>query len=239
MRLRIRRRIKSPSKAWTKFKKNLKDIYRLLEIHEHLGGTGRGRRYGLEVINKSAVILLCAIWEAYVEDLADESFIFLINNSKHASDIPQKVLVKVSKRLIEKEDKTKIWRIADDGWKEELANYKTDILKKYLGRFHSPKSDNIDGLFEDLLGKKRISSDWNWPHRTADSSREQLDEFVTLRGELAHRSTALSTIRKPQIEESMNFVRRLGVKMNNTCCTYLENKTGKPPWAKLKFGLTK
>lgn len=31
-----------------------------------------GRR-NLEVLNKSAIVLLCAIWEAYCEDLADDA----------------------------------------------------------------------------------------------------------------------------------------------------------------------
>ena len=60
------------SNAKQKFDKNCEDINKLLEFHESSGGSSPGRRYGLEVLNKSAVVLICAIWEAYCEDIAAE-----------------------------------------------------------------------------------------------------------------------------------------------------------------------
>ena len=42
----------------------------MIEIHVLLGGSGQGRKYQLEVLNKSAVVLITAIWEAYCEDIA-------------------------------------------------------------------------------------------------------------------------------------------------------------------------
>jgi hypothetical protein len=61
------------SKARAAFDKNCADIDRLMEVHTAYGGTGAGYRHQLEVLNKSAIVLLCAIWEAYCEDLAAEA----------------------------------------------------------------------------------------------------------------------------------------------------------------------
>ena len=60
------------SKARKAYDANANDIERLLELHMQIGGGAPGRRYGLEVLNKSAVVLVTAFWEAYCEDIAAE-----------------------------------------------------------------------------------------------------------------------------------------------------------------------
>lgn len=52
------------SMARKAFDESKADVDRLLEIHENLGGTAPGRRRRLEVLNKSAIVLITAIWEA-------------------------------------------------------------------------------------------------------------------------------------------------------------------------------
>ena len=54
-----------PSKARVNFEANAADVSRLLEIHKYFGGDAKGRRFRLEVLNKSAIVLITAIWEAY------------------------------------------------------------------------------------------------------------------------------------------------------------------------------
>ena len=46
-----------PSKAYVAFTQNASDIQRLLEIHREQSGTSPGRRYKLEVPNKSPSFL--------------------------------------------------------------------------------------------------------------------------------------------------------------------------------------
>jgi hypothetical protein len=47
-----------PSKAKVALDENLGDVERLLELHQEKGGGARGRRYGLEVLNKAAIVLI-------------------------------------------------------------------------------------------------------------------------------------------------------------------------------------
>ena len=61
-----------PSEARKAFDANVADVDRLLALHSTAGGAGQGRRYGLEVLNKSAIVLVTAYWEAYCEDIAAE-----------------------------------------------------------------------------------------------------------------------------------------------------------------------
>jgi hypothetical protein len=62
-----------PSEAQKSLDANLKEIERLLALHTMVGGKTKGRRYGLEVLNKSAIVLITAYWEAYCEDIAAEA----------------------------------------------------------------------------------------------------------------------------------------------------------------------
>ena len=39
----------------------------------------RGRRYHLEVLNKSAIVLVTSFWEAYCEDIAAEGLAHIVN----------------------------------------------------------------------------------------------------------------------------------------------------------------
>ena len=71
-----------PSKARAAFDKNAADIEKLLSLQEQQGGTSRGRRYNLEVLNKSAIVLITAFWEAYCEELGTATFASTLRKAK-------------------------------------------------------------------------------------------------------------------------------------------------------------
>jgi hypothetical protein len=64
-----------PSKSRIHFDENCEDVERLLTIHQDLAGNTPGRKYGVEVLNKSAIVLICAYWEAYNEDILHEALV--------------------------------------------------------------------------------------------------------------------------------------------------------------------
>jgi RiboL-PSP-HEPN len=62
-----------PSSAFNKLQTRLADVDDLMNAHAAVGGTERGRRRGVEGINRAAVVMLCAHLEGYVEDLLGEA----------------------------------------------------------------------------------------------------------------------------------------------------------------------
>ena len=50
-------------------KTNFQEIDRIIEIHGEISGSGPGYKHNVQVLNKSAIVLLLACWEAYIEDL--------------------------------------------------------------------------------------------------------------------------------------------------------------------------
>jgi hypothetical protein len=62
-----------PSQAHAALSTRLDDIEQLMDAHAAVGGTERGRRYGLGALNRAAVLLLSAHLEGYLEDLLEEA----------------------------------------------------------------------------------------------------------------------------------------------------------------------
>src|SRR3989304_775844 len=106
------------------FMSNISEIRRLVEIHEKVAGPGVGHKAKVEVLNKRAVVLLVACWEAFVEDLAASSFEAMITNARSPSDFPSRVLVLSSDALRRSEDAREVWKLARDGSKAGLTQNK-------------------------------------------------------------------------------------------------------------------
>jgi len=211
------------------------EVKRLVKIHAVMGGSGPGRRYNLEVLNKSGIVLLVACWESYVEDLASASYEFLLANAEDHSVFPADVLTLASKRLKDHEDNREVWKLAGDGWKQVLDDYKSDLIAEHIGKLNTPRPAQVDNLYKRLLGISRISSSWCWPGMKADSAASKLNRLVTLRGSIAHRVAAAQAVKKATVNDYMWFLYRLAVISTNVARRHLRNQVGKYPWGSYKF----
>ena len=213
------------------FRANFGDVKRLLEIHNELGGDGPGRRHNLEVVHKSAVVLLVACWEAFIEDMATAGFSFLLENANDHKAFPDTVLIQAIKPLREKKDDREIWKIADTGWKSVLEVHREQILKSHVGKLNTPKPDQIDSLYNKLLGISKISNSWKWSGMSSEHARDKLVKLVELRGSIAHRVGTSEPVRKAVVDDYIMFLRELCVMTSNDCRSHLLERTGKSPWS--------
>src|SRR5207253_1822226 len=77
-------------------------------------------------------------------------------------------------------------------------------------RFNSPKTAQIDDLFLKALGIAKLSDSWRWSKKMIVArTTKKLDKYVALRGVIAHRGTAATSIRKSQVTDYFNFVKKL------------------------------
>lgn len=219
-----------PSQAKIKFVKNTFDVHRLFTIHTDISGVGAGRRHQLEVLNKSAIVLITACWEAYVEDVAQEGFEFLIKNCDDPSKIPNRVKTSALDPLKNANDPTALWQIAGSGWKKVLKSHKDRCLKKFLGHFHSPSPENVKELFHDLLGIRNISSNWRWRGMSRRASHDNLVKYIDIRGAIAHRTKHAESVTKTMAEGYLQFVERI-VNITDDCIReHAKSVTNDYPW---------
>ena len=220
-----------PSNARTAFDENLQDIERLMELHEQEGGKSRGRRYGLEVLNKSAIVLITSYWEAYCEDIVAEGLLHMVMDAKSANSLPKELKKTIAKELKANKNELAVWDLADDKWRQYLQSRLDGLREARNRRLNTPRSDNIDRLFESGVGVVNISNSWKWAKKMTESrARNKLDKLVTLRGSIAHRGKALRSVTKAEVTDYLEFIKRLAAKTGGKVNSHVKSVTGKPLW---------
>lgn len=224
-----------PSQARKRFDQNADDIMRLLELHQEKGGNLPGRRRGLDVLNKSAIILITSFWEAYCEDIAAEGLEHVVKHGTSADTLPKEIKQIVAKELKSDSHELAIWALCGDGWKKILTDRLSDLQEQRNKKLNTPKTQNIDDLFAKALGLSSVSSSWKWAKKmTITRAREKLDKFVTLRGEIAHRGIAAKSVTKAQVEDYFDFIKQLVSKTGGAVNSHVKKVTGKPLWVTLR-----
>jgi hypothetical protein len=212
-----------PSKARADFDNNAQDVERLLKIHADVGGDAQGRRFGLEVLNKSAIVLITAIWEAFCEDIAAEALEHLITNVPTGSQLPKELKKKIVAGINSDPNELAMWELADTGWRVRVRASLASLSIERNRRLNTPKSDQIDELFASAIGLLVISNSWRWKKMSVNSAREKLDRYVTLRGAIAHRGAAASGVQKAQVTDYFEHVKGLVDKTANQVSSLCRN----------------
>ena len=137
------------SNARAAFDSNAEDIKRLLEIHGDLGGDAKGRRYNLEVLNKSAIVLITAIWEAYCEDIATEALQHLIDFAPSGLSLPTELKKALISEIKADKHELAMWDLADGGWKLRVQARLASLTAARNMKLNTPKTKQIDQLFAE------------------------------------------------------------------------------------------
>lgn len=199
------------------------DVSRLLEIHKKFGGSGPGRRHNVEVLNRAAVVLLCAGWEAFIEDLAVEVTTHLAANVKNTSDLPLPLRKAVAGSLKGEKHELAVWKLSGDAWRSEVVEH----VKSQVAPFNTPKPVQVATL---LMGIGLPDPRLNWQKERAWTPAEgakRLEEFVKLRGEIAHRGRASKTVTKKTCLRHIKTVLALAVRTDTDANFFCRELTGK------------
>lgn len=188
---------------------NHEDVARLLELHEEKGGKERGRRYGLEVLNKSAIVLITAFWEAYCEDLAAEALERLVSELDDPKDLPQNLRKTIADELKEDQHHYAVWKIAGDDWRDHVKSRLDDLREERNFKHMNPRPDQVRVLFSKALGLDDVTKSWRWSRVSVANACQKLDDYVALRGDVAHRGSAEQGVTLKVVREYDNFIERL------------------------------
>jgi len=173
-----------PSNSYIDFLELLDDVNQLINTHFQMT-KGKAGRKKLGYLTRSAVVMLCAAWERYNENLLLETIDKILTSNIKAKDLPSEIKKYVSARV--KNDKNEVFPIelADDGWKNLWKGYAindTDNL-------HTPNSQKLNLLFKRNLGIIDYTRLW------LPDTKQSINEFVSDRGEIAHNGSKAKYIR--------------------------------------------
>src|SRR6266571_3706969 len=219
-----------PSKARVNFEANAADVSRLLEIHKYFGGDAKGRRFRLEVLNKSAIVLITAIWEAYCEDLAAEALQHLVKYAPNSTVLPKELRKRIAKELKEDKHELSIWALADPGWRTVLTKRLSSLAEERNWKLNTPKAQNIIDLFRIALEIPNVSVRWFWKKMSVAQAKAKLDKYVTLRGAIAHRGKSAKSCTKAQVRDYFAHVKRLVAMTGGTVNSHVASITGRYLW---------
>lgn len=218
-----------------RFTENLKEVDQLMKIHAQITGKGRGRRANVQTLNKSAIVLTTAVWETFIEELVSASFDFMISNANDHKVIPYSVLTRASAELKNDKDARRVWELADSGWKEILRKYKRGILQKEIDYFHVPRPENINELYEKLIGFQNVTSNWKWRGKSNEQAKQTLNDYIDLRGSIAHKLKSDKNVLKKDVVYYRRFLNCLATITHNRVNAYLRANTRKKAWDPYKF----
>lgn len=216
-----------PTQARRAFDKNCEDVERLLEVHALIAGSGAGRKHQVEVLNKAAVVLITAFWEAYCEDLAAEALEFLVDNAPDTSKLPKELRKRVAKELEADKNELAVWQVAGDGWRAVLTQRLARLQVERNWNLNTPKSAKLDALFLDALGISDLSSGWSWQGMSSEDATTKLNDYVSLRGEIAHRGASATAVRKSDVTGYYELVKKLVGRTGALVKKELKVSTGK------------
>ena len=219
-----------PSHASERFAKNKKDIEMLWHIHAEVAGSGKRRQQRVDVLNRAAMVFISACWESYVEDVATEAFNYLLLNAASPDAFPPKVRTVASRELRESKDERRIWELAGDGWRRVIEAHGDAVREKWLKDFNTPKSRQVTELFQGLLDMPDITANWTVHSMSADQAAAKLDEYMTIRGNIAHRIKHDETVYKNWGKDFLSHVVLLVNKSDIAIGSHLHTLTGAPPW---------
>jgi len=219
-----------PSEARHAFDENAGDVKRLVQLHERIGGAEPGRKHGLEVLSKSAIVLITAIWEAYCEDIAAEALEFIVKEAKGPSSLPKELRKRIAKEQKDDKNELAVWRLAGDGWRQLVTSRLGQLREKRNWDFSNPRASQIDKLFADALGEEKISDAWSWQGMSVKDAKEKLDRYVTIRGQIAHRGKGLKSIKKSDVSDYFEHVKHLVAKTGGRINKFVKKATGRGLW---------
>lgn len=201
--------------------RNLIDVRRLLGVVE-VPGPSRSRK-DAEVVNRSAVVLACACWEAFLEELALDALAFLIG--RLIREEPMSTAARqTANRALQHIDAGQSYSIL-----LQLGRHRQHIL----GPFNTPKAPNADALYQKALGIDQISSNWRWRGVPASAARSRLDRYVSLRGDSAHRVKGMEPVTKRDVLYFVQMLERLAWLTCDAVREWLFKATRASPWEPL------
>ena len=165
-----------PSQGLQKFESNLLvEVDRLIQSHGVLNHTGRGRR-GLGHITRSGVLMLCAAWELYVEEVLIECVKYIAEHCPTPHQLSLNTQKELSKATKDSKHELKPLELSGDGWRTVFINH----AQTTISTLNTPKSTILDPIFKRFLGVAELSSHWS-------IGPDGVNKFVNARGDIAHR----------------------------------------------------
>jgi len=212
-----------PSKSYINFLHIRMDVLKLIETHTFYTKTKPNQK-SLGHLTRSAIVMLCAAWERYNEDLLLEAIDEICDSVTDINLLNKKIKKTISSKVKLDKNENKPIELAGDGWKTVWKSYAV-IETKLL---HTPKSDKLKALFDTYLGIQDYTRMWSSPNP------KQIDDFVSDRGDIAHNGNKASymNINKLRVYQDLIIDNVINIDSNIADEITRATSSASSPWGK-------
>ncbi|TSD90286.1 hypothetical protein FFK22_002205 [Mycobacterium sp. KBS0706] len=200
-----------PSTVLAKFEgAMMRDVDRIIDTHSTIQNGSRGNM-ALGHLTRSGVLLLCAAWELYIEELLVEAVRVSIDRCSTPDALPQRVRLTIADFVRESKHQLKPLQMAGDGWETIYL----EVANKWVSDLNSPKSHNIDEMFLKIVGIENLSASWS-------HGAVAVNNFVAARGDVAHRGSDAGNIHMNVLRDTYKpQICRTAIETDNAISTYI------------------
>jgi hypothetical protein len=211
------------------FLDNALEVIELLNLHQEMN-EDRQTHHKFEILAKSCIVLVVACWEVFVEDTAAQATDFLVRKAGSPAQLPKDLQKFVAADLRADKHELRVWDLAGEGWKDVVIRHQRAMLTKHLGPFNTPRTENIDKLFDSVLGIQQLSQTWSWKGMPRERAKQILSDIVTLRGSIAHRLKASNKVTWALADRYSGHLLYLAIKTSNAVRSHVQSVVGEFPW---------
>ncbi|MCO5238062.1 MAG: HEPN domain-containing protein [Chitinophagaceae bacterium] len=212
-----------PSNSYITFLHIRIDVLNLIKTHSDYTQGKRGRK-NLGHLTRSAIVMLCAAWERYNEDLLLESIKYLCDNIQDASLIKEEIKRFVSSKIRNDRHELKPFFVAGDGWKQIWYEY----AKEEIEALNTPKEGNLNLLFKNYLSIEKYSNLWK------TSNPSEIDNFVKVRGDIAHNGNRADNVTMKDLRHFQDLIVENVIEIDGNIADELKTQSARRrlPWTK-------
>ncbi|MBS1583306.1 MAG: hypothetical protein JST66_13990 [Bacteroidetes bacterium] len=190
------------------------DARRLIAAHYNFMNSQGIEEAQLGYLVRSAMVMLCAAWERYNEDLLLEVIRLAQDQTASATDLPTAVKKTISRRI--KQDKNDLSPIllADNGWKNMWLAYATEKTEA----LNTPNRENLNMLFHSYFGMDEYSRFWT------DEGYAQINQFISDRGAVAHNGNRARNITIDELRTYQDMIVGCTIEIDSKMAEELERR---------------
>jgi len=216
-----------PSKSYLNFLNLIKDVDELIDAYEVLSSATPPRR-NLGCISRGGILMLCASWEFFMEELLLESIELLNAEGISISRLPGSVKKRISLKISDDKNDIKAFDLAESGWRslwKVYAKLDTELL-------NTPNQEKLDILYNRYLGISSISQSWT------TYSADEINLFIRTRGKIAHKGRSVKGIKITTLRSYFDMIKNTAVDVDSFLSLEIKNIycLKAIPWSRTYFG---
>lgn len=229
-----------PSRSLRRLQTRLRDVDQLLHSHTIIGGTGRGRRWNLESLNRAGLVLCTAHLEGFLEDLFEEGGKAILKSRIGTSRVPIEMKLIAVRGLADSIRDSPDRQKREEALREMLRKagqlahprrliHADDIdLRMVSARFGNPTANAIDRLFSNM-GIAKILANTTWQGAGERTIRKKVNALVEKRNRIAHGTLGV-VVSRHEVERYRRFLQNLAERMDETVREQVASVIGRNPW---------